>query len=144
MTFRYVSSKFAHFSPDYRGQMKGSVKLALVALAVGTAALVLVLIRPGGEDAGAGEAAPAAFDLEFGAEPPETVERLEVEQGQRVTITVTLGFPSLVHLHGYDLMDETGPGQPPAELEFVADVPGRFDLEAHGEWETLAQLVVAP
>ena len=42
---------------------------------------------------------------------------------------------------GYDASAE------PARLEVAvgpADTPGRFDLEAHGRWETIAQLVVEP
>jgi hypothetical protein len=110
---------------------------------------LLLLQTASGNDAGADTAATDSgdavlFELDVPADGPTEVERLDVRQGQRVEITVRLGFDSIVHLHGYDVVGETGPGKPPAVLELVADTPGRFALEAHAGWHTLARLYVTP
>ncbi len=115
----------------------------LLALLAG-AALLFLALRPDGDEAADVPAEPARFTVEVGPEGPGELEQLRVRRGQQVELTVTMPYEGPVHLHGYDLMASTGPGEPPAELSFVADTPGRFDLEAHGRWETIAQLVVEP
>jgi hypothetical protein len=110
---------------------------------------LLLLQTASGNDAGTDTAATDSgdavlFELDVPADGPTEVERLDVRQGQRVEITVRLGFDSIVHLHGYDVVGETGPGKPPAVLELVAGTPGRFALEAHAGWHTLARLYVTP
>jgi len=121
------------------------VRLARVAAALvllAGAALLFLALRPGGGDDAPAE--PARFEVAVGAEGPGELEQLRVRRGQEVELEVTMPYESDVHLHGYDIMASTGPGDPPARFEFVADTPGRFDLEAHGRWETIAQLVVEP
>lgn len=120
-------------------------RIALVLVLLAGAALLFLALRPdGGGDGGDESAEPARFEVAVGPEGPGELEQLRVRQGQPVELEVTMPYESDVHLHGYDIMSSTGPGEPPARLEFVADTPGRFDLEAHGRWETIAQLVVEP
>lgn len=117
-----------------------------IALLVAAGAL-FVLLRPGDDGSGAagsGGSKPARFEVSVGEDGPDGVEQLRVRQGQRVELSVTMAYESDVHLHGYDIMRSTGPGEPPAEFDFVADTPGRFDLEAHEGWQTIAQLLVEP
>ncbi len=33
-----------------------------------------------------------------------------------------------MHVHGYDLMKDVAPGKP-AKITFVANIPGRFEIE---------------
>jgi len=122
----------------------GLVRIAVALALLAGAALLFVALRPGADDAADVPAEPARFEVAVGPEGPGELEQLRVRQGQRVELTVTMPYEGDVHLHGYDLMASTGPEEPPAELEFVADTPGRFDLEAHGRWETIAQLVIEP
>lgn len=120
------------------------IRIAAVLGVLAAAALLFLALRPGGDDGADEPAEPARFAVEIGEEGPGTIEQLRVRQGQQVELTVTMPYEGDVHLHGYDIMDSTGPDEPPAELSFVAETPGRFDLEAHGRWETIAQLVVEP
>ncbi len=66
--------------------------------------------------------------------------RHDVAAGATVVIRAQVDTPAEIHLHGYDRMAEATPSAP-ACLEFVADVPGVFELEAHPK-VLLAQLAV--
>ncbi len=54
--------------------------------------------------------------------------RVEVALGEMVTLVVTSDTADEVHVHGYDLYLDLEPGVS-AQLEFVADVPGIFEVE---------------
>jgi FtsP/CotA-like multicopper oxidase with cupredoxin domain len=94
------------------------------------------------------------------AEPPVTrisvkggviagdVKSIEVAKGDTVRIVVSSDVEDEIHLHGYDIEKEAGPGKP-ARFEFKADVEGAFELESHvaedaGEEPLLARLLVGP
>jgi hypothetical protein len=94
------------------------------------------------------------------AEPPVTrisvkggviagdVKSIEVAKGDIVRIVVSSDVEDEIHLHGYDIEKEAGPGKP-ARFEFKADVEGAFELESHvaedaGEEPLLARLLVGP
>jgi hypothetical protein len=97
------------------------------------------------------------------AVPPEaTVERIRIAGGEVVggpkTITVTKGdrvrivvsadAPDDIHLHGYDIEKEVGPGEP-ARFDFKASLEGQFEMESHvaedaGREPKVANLVVEP
>lgn len=67
--------------------------------------------------------------------------RVEVERGARVRIEVTSDQPDEVHVHGYDQTTPLVAGTS-ATMEFVAEVPGVFDVETHDSGLVLCQLVV--
>jgi hypothetical protein len=48
-----------------------------------------------------------------------------------------------VHVHGYDLMADVAPGSP-ARIDFVADVPGVFEVELEDAGTPLFRMAVAP
>lgn len=48
-----------------------------------------------------------------------------------------------LHLHGYDLERAVRPGKP-VVMQFVARIPGRFELELHEPDALLARLTVKP
>ncbi len=57
-----------------------------------------------------------------------------VAKGETVAITVASDTPVEVHVHGYSTeMVEIPEGQTIAIPPFVADTPGGFEAEAHGE-----------
>ena len=66
---------------------------------------------------------------------------LAVASGEEVTLTVTSDVSDHVHVHGYDLMADVGPDSP-AEISFVADVPGIFEVELEDRGLLLLQLEV--
>jgi hypothetical protein len=102
-------------------------------------------------DTGSGETTPTdtapanpTFRVNVPAEGPSTVERLDVNQGQQVTIVVTTGDHWNIHLHGYDIELHTGPGLPPARFQFRADTPGSFEIEIEDTATQIAELRVNP
>jgi hypothetical protein len=59
----------------------------------------------------------------------ETAQSLvEVAIGSRIRIEVTADVEDEVHVHAYDLKTRTKPGET-AVIEFVADIPGTFEVE---------------
>jgi heme/copper-type cytochrome/quinol oxidase subunit 2 len=69
--------------------------------------------------------------------------RVEVRQGSAVRLTVEADVSDEVHVHGYDLHADVEPGQP-ATLEFVADIPGIFEVELEESHLHLLDLEVSP
>ncbi|MDZ4234066.1 MAG: hypothetical protein U1C73_09975 [Dietzia sp.] len=56
--------------------------------------------------------------------------RVDVTLGTPVVIRIEADAPAEIHVHGYDLLAEAAPGAP-ARIDFVADVSGVFEVEAH-------------
>jgi hypothetical protein len=69
--------------------------------------------------------------------------RIDVDLGEEVRIVVTSDVEDEAHLHGYDLIAEVGPGLE-GVIEFVADIPGIFELELEQSGLELARLQVTP
>ena len=72
-----------------------------------------------------------------------TPGKIEVREGDRVSLRLTSEEPTEVHLHGYDLEEEVSPGEE-ATLSFEADLPGRFEIEDHESEDVLGVLLVQP
>lgn len=70
-----------------------------------------------------------------------TPDKVEVNRGTRVRIEVTSDRSDEVHVHGYDKTAALTSGQP-STVQFVADVPGVFEVETHEGGLLLFQLVV--
>jgi maltose-binding protein MalE len=68
-------------------------------------------------------------------------EHVEVDVGEALTIRVTSDVEDEVHVHGYDLLADVGPGSP-AEISFTADIPGVFEVELEGAGLELIELQV--
>jgi plastocyanin len=68
---------------------------------------------------------------------------LKVNQGDQVRITLTASEHDEVHLHGYDKEMELSAGQP-SELNFTADLTGRFEAELHHAEKPAFVLEVQP
>ena len=61
---------------------------------------------------------------------PDPSRKIQVKAGHEVHIRVTSDQADEVHVHGYDIEAEVGPGEP-ADIDFTADIPGQFEVEAH-------------
>ncbi len=72
-----------------------------------------------------------------------TPDEITVSEGEHVNFRITSDSPIEFHLHGYDLEEEVGPGEP-AELAFDATITGRFDIEDHDTDTELGVLLVQP
>lgn len=65
--------------------------------------------------------------------------RVTVSRGRRVVLTVTSDVPDHVHLHGYDLMQDVGPGMP-ARITFRATRPGTVEAELEDAGVQIARI----
>jgi hypothetical protein len=153
--------------------MGSAGRIALVAAGLVVAVLLFVVLRPDGEarDDGEGTGSPPPADTSErngapattgGSEgdgaamrPPlrvtidihpggvERVRRIEVSRGRRVVLVVASAVEDELHVHGYDLLEEVGPGRA-RRIAFRATIPGRFEIELEHQHEPVAQLVVRP
>jgi len=78
-----------------------------------------------------------------GGQPEGGIRRASVRRGREVIVRVSSDVADHIHLHGYDLIADVAPGAP-AELTFVADVPGRFEIELEDRGVPIADLQVRP
>lgn len=149
-------------------------RLGLVALAAVIAIVAFVIVKPGDDEDGS-DGAPAAETSESptatapsattpppdgpDAAPQVTVQLkdyavvggppdIEAAKGQTVRFVVTSDMDDSIHVHGYDIEKEVGPGRP-ARFSFKADIEGIFEIESHeaehnGKEALIANLVVEP
>ncbi len=61
---------------------------------------------------------------------PDPSRKVEVSTGDEVHITVSSDQADGVHVHGYDIETEVRAGET-AQIDFTADIPGQFEVEAH-------------
>lgn len=61
---------------------------------------------------------------------PDPSRKVEVATGDHVHIRVTSDHADEVHVHGYDIEKEVSAGGT-VTIDFTADVPGQFEVEAH-------------
>ena len=70
-------------------------------------------------------------------------ELIQAMQGQPIRLRITSNKADELHLHGYDLSLKLKPGVP-AELNFTANLSGRFEYELHHAHAALGVLEVQP
>lgn len=68
--------------------------------------------------------------------------RVEVPLNETVRIEVTSDRPDEIHVHGYEIRSEIKP-EGTTVVEFVADLPGVFEVEIHTGHEKLFDLRVS-
>lgn len=81
--------------------------------------------------AGTATTAPAGTVLAVtvrGGQVVEGASRQRATLNQPVTIRVTSDAADQVHVHGYEKLVDVAPGRP-AEVTFVANIPGVFEVE---------------
>ena len=116
--------------------MRTPIVIAVVVLVLGG---LFFLVRPDTRVAGPQE---RRFDvsIEDGEMRPDEIS---VNEGDRVTLSIESDEPVEVHLHGYDVERNAGPG-PTGELYFEVDFTGRFEIENHETEEELGEIRVRP
>lgn len=70
------------------------------------------------------------IDVEFANGEVAGAEMFQVDLGDTVDIWVLSDVDDEMHVHGYDLFYDLEAGVP-FHLDFVADVPGIFEVEVH-------------
>lgn len=156
--------------------MTRNTRLALVAAVVAIAVVAFVIAKPGDDDKQtADKAAQPTQTTETASDDGQTeteqatatqpevpvtriaikdqkvqggVKTITVKKGDSVRIVVTSDAPGELHLHGFDIEKEAGPGKP-ARFDFKANIEGEFVLESHaledaGLEPTLVKVRVEP
>ena len=95
-----------------------------------------------GEETASQEPAIPTIVVKAG-KPVGGVEELIFSAGDRVRFAVRADSEDEVHLHGYDIEQEVGPGRV-ARFDFPATIEGLFEAELHGSGEQIAELRVEP
>ncbi len=78
-----------------------------------------------------------------GGVPESGIVRGTVDKGDRVVLVVSSDVADEVHLHGYDLSRDV-PAGGTVRIQFVANVPGRFEVELEERGVQVAELTVEP
>jgi len=73
--------------------------------------------------------------------PVGGIRRVSVQKGRRVRFVVRSTVRDHVHLHGYDIMRDVGPGRP-AQIALRATIAGVFEIELEDAGIQLAELRV--
>jgi FtsP/CotA-like multicopper oxidase with cupredoxin domain len=136
--------------------MNRNQRLGLIVAVVAIAVVAFVIAKPGGDDDKASSTGSQASggsqtggsqtgggDTEAKPAPPQVnriaikgnkvqggVKTIEVKKGERVRIVVTVDKPETLHLHGWDIEKDAGPGKP-ARFDVKAMNEGEFELESH-------------
>jgi hypothetical protein len=141
--------------------MSSGARIALGVVAVAVVVAVFLILRPSDEPTvspatteASTEAAPAdeksqkpdpavtKIDV-VGGEPEGGVTDIDVKAGDQVEFEVTADAPEEVHVHGYDLSEEVGPGRK-AAFDFQADLEGVYEVELENSAVQIAELRVNP
>ena len=69
--------------------------------------------------------------------------KISVKKGDTIRLKVTSDVPGAIHVHGFDLEQEAGPGKP-ASFTFKANIEGRFEVESHASNAQIAEISVNP
>ena len=78
-----------------------------------------------------------------GGEAVGGIVRATATKGETVVVVVRSDVADHVHVHGYDLMADVGPGKP-GRVRFTASLTGRFEIELENRGRQIAQLTVLP
>lgn len=76
-----------------------------------------------------------------GGKPDGGIVRQTVDKGARVVVVVDSDTADEVHIHGYDISADVEAGTT-VEIPFVADTPGRFEIELENLGVELAEITV--
>jgi hypothetical protein len=139
-------------------------RLLIVGIALAVAAGLYLVFRPDDTDEPTATPPPAATETTItmtttgppppppGPPPPAQVRivvrgglpvggprRVTVARNRRVVLTVTSDVSDHVHLHGYDLMQDVGPGMP-ARIAFRATRPGTVEAELEDAGVQIARI----
>lgn len=99
---------------------------------------------PAARTAPARAAEPAVAKIVVrGGEPVDGVKKLVFRKGDTIRFTVDADAPEEVHLHGYDVARDVGPGQP-ATFAVPANIEGIFEAELEHAGTEIASITVEP
>ena len=142
-------------------------KLLIAAGGIAAAVVLFLVFRPGDDDGDSSSAPPppptqtattptattpppppppqgARIAIAIrGGKPVGGIKRATVSKNERVVLTVSSDVSDEVHVHGYNLMKDVGPGAP-AVIAFKATIPGQFEAELEERGLQIAEISVGP
>lgn len=77
------------------------------------------------------------------AAPVGGIQRATVEKGDHFALVVYSDVEDEVHVHGYNFATDVDPTVV-GKIDFVADAPGRFEVELEDRGVKIAELTVTP
>ena len=137
--------------------MSSRARILTAVLAMAAAAIAFAVLKPGEETTTPSPTTPAAPTSTTpvatapsgrvirvkGGRPVGGVKDITVRQGEVIRLTVTSDAPQEVHMHGYDIAKDVGPGQP-AVFVVPAKINGVFEVELEQSAVQIAKLTVEP
>ncbi len=78
-----------------------------------------------------------------GGVPRGGIVREKVSKGDRVVLVVKSDVADELHVHGYDISRDLDAGGT-ARIAFLAEIPGRFEVELENRGIQIAELTVGP
>jgi hypothetical protein len=138
-----LGAAFVLVAPGKKDDTSGTATTGAPVAATTTAATPTTSTGPTAT-APAAQPVPAATRITVrGGSPVGGVQKVDVQQGDTVRLTISSDRPDEVHVHGYDLEKEVGPGAP-ARFSFTADADGIYEVELHESGNQIASLEVQP
>lgn len=126
--------------------LKNVILVAVVGLALG---MLFFAFRP---DSPVAEPREREVEVRIDGEGAMNPDEISVNEGGRVNLRFLTERPNPVHIHGYDLHAGVEGGM--AEMDFEADITGRFEImehpadygedHSHGEDRPIGVLIVEP
>ena len=137
--------------------MSSRARLLTAVLAMAAAAIAFAVLKPGEETTTPSPTTPATPTSTTpvatapsgrvirvkGGRPVGGVKDITVRQGEVIRLTVTSDARQEVHMHGYDIAKDVGPGQP-AVFVVPAKINGVFEVELEQTAVQIAKLTVEP
>jgi FtsP/CotA-like multicopper oxidase with cupredoxin domain len=139
--------------------------LALVAAAAALAITAFVVLRPGDDTTSSTTTTTSAATTTtkgstttssnpttlpeatvihlVNGQPTGGKQKISVKKGDTIRLKVTSDETGEIHVHGFDLEQEAGPGRP-ASFTFKANIEGRFEVESHVGNVQIAEISVNP
>ena len=74
---------------------------------------------------------------------PENAPGLKFKLGTEIVLLIDSDRADELHVHGYDLLEDVGPGIPLSRHSFVANIPGQFEIELENSRLRLANITVS-
>ena len=78
-----------------------------------------------------------------GGQPKGGVQTIETDKGAEVAFQIRSDVAEHVHVHGYDLFEDVGPGMT-AKFRFTAEIDGIFEVELEDSAVPIIELRVNP
>jgi hypothetical protein len=123
-----IRKRALHLRLSHRRTVVAFVLAAVVVVGCGSA---------GGNGSGGSGSTPVSSSgtnvevtIAGGKVAPDPSRKVEVATGDHVHLSVTSDHADEVHVHGYDIEKEVSAGGT-VTIDFTADIPGQFEVEAH-------------